>query len=109
MSTTTDIRKGDLVKATLKEQPENVATFRVAYVHSTHVESRENGFYRSTHDFEVLERPIEEELLKGALRAYKAARERGQSLTHWHEDAYYTGSLKAVIEFVRAYDKEHSK
>ena len=107
MSTTTDIREGDLVRATHKEITENVATFRVVYVDSGHVESGANGFSRNSHDFEVLERPIDEELLKGAQREY----ERAQGYLPGSNTAFrpFRPGVKAIIEFVRQYDKENSK
>ena len=100
---TTDIRKGDLIKATHKEDPENFRQGRVASVPDGWVELEPvGGFVRSYYDIEVLERPIEKELLDGAV----AVGGKPYGFKPGHEGATFRGSIQAVIEFVRAYDKK---
>lgn len=96
-----DIRKGDLVKATSRDRPEEYLVFRPKVVGPTYVENDDWMIYRKDHDFEVLERPIDEELLKGATEAYMTDRGfQSDSLFRPH----YEHGVKAVIEFVRQYD-----
>ena len=96
----TDIKVGDLVKATLKENPEEVRQGRVVDVRGYGMVSTERQtFYAASYDIEVLDRPappIDEELVQGARRAYLAHSTIDQA--DW----------KAVINFVREYDQKNA-
>jgi hypothetical protein len=96
----TDIQVGDLVKATRKTDPEISMTGRVRDVRPAGVSLPYHGSaFFNYWDFEVLDRPappIDEELLKGAKRAWFSASNVDQQ--DW----------KAVINFVREYDKKNA-
>lgn len=103
--TTTDIRKGDLIKATSKYDPEVTATTRVLTRilpgHEALYSARLDTYLNfEDYDFEVLERPIDEELLTKAGKVYSEA-------MGYHKDydgELFCSGIKAVIEFVRDYD-----
>lgn len=96
----TDLRAGDLVKATRSDQPELSITARLQYANDVCVGLPLYGAaYRDNWDFEVLDRPappIDEELVQGARRAFLAHSTIDQA--DW----------KAVINFVREYDQKNA-
>ena len=100
-----DVRVGDLVKATSKKDPEEYLTARAVYV-----SPYDGGMDVKGHDslpsrdwtFEVLDRPlppIPADLLAGSRDAYNEVK--------GFEVAPNLDALTAVINFVRKYDAEH--
>lgn len=107
----TDIRKGDLIKATRKGNPGTVVSGRAraagpsdaGYVYL-------DGIYFSVRDFtyEVLDRAIDEELLIGAIDAGRRA--RGLTTpTDAEKVASYRAEYTAVINFVNEYNSKEIK
>lgn len=96
----TDIRVGDLVRGTRKTDAEQVVTGRVAGAETYSLSLTPALFLtRDQWDWEVLDRPalpIDEELIAGAKRAWLSTSHIGQQ--DW----------KAVINFVREYDKKNA-
>ena len=110
----TDVRAGDLVKATHKKRPERTVTLRATYVSDNWVEDSEFAVERDAYDFEVLDRPappIDEELLTGAVDAYRRSLvPNGGKTEHLHPDTLreYKRDLTAVINYLRANDKKEN-
>ena len=101
----TDVRVGDLVKATRKDDPELTVTARASYVSrvdgSLDVKGH-NSLPAQHWTFEVLDRPlppISADLLAGSRDAYNEVK--------GFEVAPNLDALTAVINFVRKYDAEH--
>ena len=108
--TATDIKVGDLIKATHSDDPEVTITGRVTdqndyWLWTTrHTFTRTNGW-----GFEVLERPeppVEDELLEKAVEAYRS---------QWGFESdpsavtYYGPAFTAVINTVREFDRNKEK
>ena len=96
----TDIRVGDLVKATRKDRPEATATDRVLELTTHFVETEYFMHRREDYDFEVLDRPappIDEEMLKGVLGEWRNLKYRTT-----------TDAMSAVINYVREYDQKNA-
>ena len=108
----TDIRKGDLVKATRKDDPDSTGSGRVVSVSLTSVVTGQFYFPFASWDIEVLDRPlppIGKELLEGAINAWRKGYygfgpERDVALS---KD--YREGATAVINFVREYDRTNNK
>ena len=113
----TDIRVGDLVKATRKDDPEDTRQFRLARTDRDYLVSKHGGYFSEhLHDFEVLDRPlppISEELLVGAINTYRA--KRGFPLldrTYVEVRDELRAAFIETINYLRAndtYNKENSK
>lgn len=107
----TDIRVGDLVRATRKKDPEEHRQGRAVRVGDSYV-TFGSGIRvdRADYDFEVLDRPlppIDEELVNGAAEAYRSGRSKS-----FHSISSNGEAIKAVINFLRKNDpilKESSK
>ena len=108
----TDVRVGDLVKATNKTDPEVTVTARALYVspHDGGLDVKgHNSLPGIEWTFEVLDRPlppISDELLEGAAKAYVMG--QGYALPSGSASAYSSG-IAAVINFVRSHDNKESK
>jgi hypothetical protein len=104
----TDIRVGDLVKATRKSHPEQTMTGRVSRVDEyVHLPWHAAGLHNW--DFEVLDRPlppVSDELLAEAVNAYRRGANFGGPTSTYLVQEYAT-AIAAVINFVRKYDAEH--
>jgi len=100
----TDIRVGDLVKVTSKQDPEYIRQSRVASVRDGFVSLKSGaGFWLLSNDVEVLDRPrapIDKELLRGASRVYTA----GMGYVHLLDTDSFDAGLVPVINFIREYD-----
>ena len=73
---TTDIRVGDLIKATRKDDPEVTVTSRVRQVADSFTQIRFQCLYHDHWDIAVLDRPkpvIPEDLFEGAMDLYREA------------------------------------
>ena len=108
----TDIRKGDLVKATNRVDREMVVTGRVTRVSPEYVTFSPGAMYQIKRgDLEVLDRPlppIPKELLFGAIDAYrKADGMKMPTADHHLEPDCYGDTMTAVINFVRDYDRKN--
>ena len=100
----TDIRVGDLVKATRKDDPEDTRQFRLARTDRDYLVSKHGGYFSEhLHDFEVLDRPlppISEELIQKVRSVFIMASPENDP--HW----------RAAINYLRehdTYNKENSK
>lgn len=111
----TDIRVGDLVKATSKNRPQEYAVFRVTEVgpYFIYGETRIENLDGST--FEVLDRPlppIDEELIFAAVDAFRDAQgfsTPARPTTQEHvQSAAYRKPAVAIINAVREYDRKNA-
>lgn len=105
--TTPDIRVGDLVKATRKDDPEVTASGRVERVDAKFVDTSDWGLHLNEWDFEVLDRPlpeIPEGVLEGATRAYADKRR----LFHVMDDPQFRDSYLAGIRAAINYYLENT-
>lgn len=102
--TATDIKVGDLIKATHSDDPEVTITGRVTDQNDYWLWTTRHTFTRiSGWDFEVLERPlppVEEELLLKAANAYR----KGMGFSPNSPEFHHPG-VTAVINTVREFDK----
>ena len=103
-----DIRKGDLIKATYKKYPEETATGRVEQVIPVAVVTERFYLDADLYDFEVLERPVDPELLDGAIAAYRKASGFDSPLDDYDRETYRE-SFTPVIEFINEYHNKESK
>lgn len=108
----TDIRKGDLIRATNKRHPGTTVEGRAASGPSqAGYVDLEDSIYFNIRDFdvEVLERAIDEELLVGAIEAYRRASGWLTGLDAAELRGGYGVGITAVIKFIREHDVKESK
>ena len=102
-----DIRIGDLVKVTSKQDPEYIRQSRVASVRDGFVSLKfGHGFWLLANNVEVLDRPqppIDEALLIGAIEAYRKA-EGFTAVPSPDTQRAYCATFTPVINFIREYD-----
>ena len=111
-----DIRKGDLIKATRKTDPEEYRQGRVVRLIVDGVVFTSGLAIDLNHyDIEVLDRPlpaIDEELLRGARQAYVDRARSDRPDAALMNNDFYDANLTAVINYVRQNDthiKENAK
>ena len=101
-----DIRVGDLIKATRKDDPEVTVTSRVRQVAGTFTQIRFQCLYRDHWDIAVIDRPrpaISDELLLGGTAAYREGSGYYGETTEHHVRTFGP-AITAVINYLREHD-----